>query len=183
MPAKQHRFPPAHALSGQAGRQPGRSFDAGQIPYGAQGSHFDWPAGQRGRSAAGTGAPRQGGRPGAGPGDGPDVRARPGQRLFAARLERVGLEGGAAGPAAPRAPDGGRRRFLRRPRAGHARFPRHGRAYRRLRQQHPPGGVRPGRAECLRLPRFRARLHPPAILRRAGAVPLGGPVGRPGRHL
>ncbi len=41
----------------------------------AQGSHFHRLAGQRGRSAAGTGAPRESGRPGARPGDGPDVRA------------------------------------------------------------------------------------------------------------
>ena len=39
-----------------------------------------------------------------------------------------------------------------------------------------------GVAERLRLPRLRARLHPAAVLPRQGPVPLGGAVGRPGRH-
>ena len=34
----------------------------------------------------------------------------------------------------------------------------------------------------LRLPRLRARLHPPAVLRGQGPVPLGGALRRPGRH-
>jgi hypothetical protein len=34
----------------------------------------------------------------------------------------------------------------------------------------------------LRLPRLRARLHPAAVLRGQGPVPLGGALGRPGRH-
>ena len=34
----------------------------------------------------------------------------------------------------------------------------------------------------LRLPRLPARLHPAAVLRGQGPVPLGGAVGRPGRH-
>ena len=38
------------------------------------------------------------------------------------------------------------------------------------------------REERLRLPRLRARLHPAAVLPRQGAVPLGGALGRPGRH-
>ena len=36
-----------------------------------------------------------------------------------------------------------------------------------------------GSRERLRLPRLRAGLHPAAVLRREGALPLGGPVGRP----
>ena len=40
-------------------------------------------------------------------------------------------------------------------------------------------GRRGGR---LRLPRLRARLHPPAVLRGQGPVPLGGALRRPGRH-
>ena len=34
----------------------------------------------------------------------------------------------------------------------------------------------------LRLPRVRPGLHPPAVLRGQGPVPVGGAVGRPGRH-
>ena len=52
----------------------------------------------------------------------------------------------------------------------------------RLRQQLPArGGER--RGGRLRLSRLRARVHPPAVLRRAGAVPLGGALRRPGGHL
>ena len=52
----------------------------------------------------------------------------------------------------------------------------------RLRQQ-PAGRSRARRLRAsLRLPGFPARLHPAAVLRRQGAVPLGGPVGRSGRH-
>jgi urocanate hydratase len=40
------------------------------------------------------------------------------------------------------------------------------------------GRLRPG----LRLPRLRAGLHPAAVLRGQGAVPVGGAVRRPGRH-
>ena len=45
-------------------------------------------------------------------------------------------------------------------------------------------GPRPGRRvrRRLRLPRLPPRLHPPAVLRGQGPVPLGGPVRRPGRH-
>ena len=52
----------------------------------------------------------------------------------------------------------------------------------RLRQLDPPRGrarrLRPG----VRVPRLRARLHPSAVRRGQGAVPLGGALGRPGRH-
>jgi urocanate hydratase len=75
------------------------------------------------------------------------------------------------------AAEGGRRAQLRRARAGDARLPGHGRAHRRLRQQHPPGGAGRRGEERLRLPRLRAGLHPAAVLPRQGAVPLGGAVG------
>ena len=52
----------------------------------------------------------------------------------------------------------------------------------RLRQLDPrrgaQGWLRPG----VRVPRLRAGLHPAAVLRGQGAVPLGGAVRRPGRH-
>ena len=47
-----------------------------------------------------------------------------------------------------------------------------------LRAEARAGRVRAG----LRLPRLRPRLHPPAVLRRQGPVPLGRPLRRPGGH-
>jgi urocanate hydratase len=76
-----------------------------------------------------------------------------------------------------------RRRFMRRARARHPRLQGAGLARGRLRQQHPPGGAGRGRRERVRLPGFCAGLYPSAVLRRARALPLGGAVGRPGRHL
>ncbi len=96
---------------------------------------------------------------------------------------RGAMESRAEGPRAARRADRSRSKILRRARAGHAGLPVHGHPHRGLRQQHPPGGVRSGREERLRLPRLRARLHPAAVLRRQGPVPLGGALGRPGRHL
>ena len=52
----------------------------------------------------------------------------------------------------------------------------------RLRQQ-PAGRGPAGRREPgLRLPRVRPRLHPPAVLRGQGPLPVGGAVGRSRRH-
>ena len=61
-------------------------------------------------------------------------------------------------------------------------FHRRGRADARLRQQHPAVRQGDGRRGRLRLSGFRAGLHPAAVLPRQGAVPLGGAVGRSGRH-
>ena len=60
----------------------------------------------------------------------------------------------------------------------------HGRRRRGLRlRQQPPRGGRAGRVRAsLRLPGFRPRLHPAAVLRGQGPVSLGRAVGRPGRH-
>ena len=52
----------------------------------------------------------------------------------------------------------------------------------RLRQQHPADGEGRGRRGRLRLPRLRAGLHPPAVLPRRRAVPLGGALRRPRGH-
>ena len=71
---------------------------------------------------------------------------------------------------------------LRHARARDARVPGDGHSHGRLRQQHPPGGVRCRRQERVRFPGFRAGLHQAAVLPRQGAVPLGGAVGRPRRH-
>ena len=54
----------------------------------------------------------------------------------------------------------------------------------RLRQQHPPGGAYDaGVKDAFDFPGLRARLHPPAVLRRHRPVPLGGAVGRSRGHL
>ena len=132
---------------------------------------------QRGRRLPGARAPQDR----AGCRDGPDLRARPAQRLPAARLDdgaggrgeaqRSGArrargarldEGSRAGDAGPQGPGGGRIR---------------------LRQQHPPGREGGGPRERLRLPGLRAGLHPPAVLRRHRPVPLGRALGRSRGHL
>ena len=68
------------------------------------------------------------------------------------------------------------------PLRGDGRLRRQGRRGLRLRQQPAhrgrPRWIRPR----LRLPRLPAGLHPPAVLRGQGAVPLGRPVRRSGRH-
>lgn len=73
-------------------------------------------------------------------------------------------------------------RLHRRSCEGHAGLPGDGRADHRLRQQHPSGRLRRGRDECFRLPRLRARLHPPTVLSGDRSVPLGGPDRRSGRY-
>ena len=52
----------------------------------------------------------------------------------------------------------------------------------RLRQQPARRGAARRLRARVRLPRLRARLHPAAVLRGQGPVPLGRAVGRPGRH-
>ena len=93
----------------------------------------------------------------------------------------------AAMGAAPRVrSQGGRPRRARldgRARARHARLPPHGHSRRRLRQQHPPDGVRGRRGRRLRLPGLRAGLYPAAVLPRHRPVPLGRAVGRSRGHL
>lgn len=53
----------------------------------------------------------------------------------------------------------------------------------RLRQQHSPDGAGNGRRERVRLPGLRAGVHPPAVLRRQGPVPLGRAVRRSRGYL
>ena len=69
-----------------------------------------------------------------------------------------------------------------RARRGDGRLPGRRRRGLRLRQldpgRGPAGRIRAG----LRLPGLRARLHPPAVLRGQGAVPVGRAVRRPRRH-
>ena len=148
-----------------------------------KGSGVHRPAGQRRRGAAGAGQARAGRRHQARPGDRPDLGPRPDQRLPADRLDRGAVEGRAARPGPARPADRRRGEQLRRACAGHAGLPGHGHPDGGLWQQHPPGGLRPRGEERVRFPRLRAGLHPPAVLRRQGPVPLGGAVRRPGGHL
>ena len=69
-----------------------------------------------------------------------------------------------------------------RSRAGHAGLPAGRLGRLRLRQQPARTGEGSRRRRRLRLPRLRARLHPPAVLRGQGPVPLGRPVRGSGRH-
>ena len=96
---------------------------------------------------------------------GPDRRAgrraarlRPGRLPRPRRAERARARGG--DPPAP----AGRRRGVR------------------LRQRAARPGRRARRRERVQLPRLRPRLHPAAVLRGQGPVPLGRAVRRPGRH-
>ena len=69
-----------------------------------------------------------------------------------------------ADAALPRRTRGGGCRVVRDACAGDARLPDNGQQGRRLRQQHPPGRIRPGRDPRVRLPGLRAGLHPAAVL-------------------
>jgi hypothetical protein len=97
--------------------------------------------------------------------------------------ERDELRGGSG--AAGVGPEALRRRVDAhdgRPRPSHAHPPGARRAHLRLRQQPPRHGPRGGRRERVRLPGLRPRLHPTALLRGQGAVPVGGAERRPGGH-
>ena len=84
----------------------------------------------------------------------------------------------------------GRSRRVRPPRAPLGRRPllRDGRLHGRRRggvrlREQPARRGEAGRLRArVRLPGLRPRLHPAAVLRGQGPVPLGGAVGRPGRH-
>ena len=68
------------------------------------------------------------------------------------------------------------------PRRGHGRLPGRGRRGLRLRQLDPRRGPPRRLRARVRVPRLRARLHPAAVLRGQGPVPLGRALRRPGRH-
>ena len=110
----------------------------------------------------------------------PDLRARRPQRLRAGRTLARGCRRAARQrPGRLHAPG---HRVDGHARPSHARAAGSRRRRLRLRQQHPrPGPGGRGR-ERLRLPGLRAGLHPAALLRGQGALPLGRAVGRPGRH-
>ena len=111
-----------------------------------------------------------------------NLRARSGQRLSAAGLDRRAMGRAARERSQGHAPRPPCARM-----AKHVeyllRFKAHGPAGIRLRQQHAAGGAGRGRRARLRYPGLRAGVHPPAVLPRHRAVPLGGAVGRPGGHL
>ena len=178
VPGEPHRAAPREPLSRSHGERPRRGAppDRGR-------------AASKRRAALGRPArQRRGGLPRAGPPrraarhrDRPDRGARSPARLPAGRLDAASAGSGRsrttrqARRAGGQGIDGG-------PGPRHARLPPPGRADPRLRQQHPPvrQGDR-GRGR-VRVPGLRAGLHPPAVLPRQGAVPLGGAVRRPGGH-
>ncbi len=69
-----------------------------------------------------------------------------------------------------------------RARARDARAQASGRRRVRLRQQHPRAGGKGRRGRRVRDSRLRAGIHPAAVLRGQGTVPLGGAVRRSRRH-
>ena len=109
----------------------------------------------------------------------PDLRARPAVLPAARhRLRRLARRGAPR----PRRLHQGRAGVDGRARAGDGGVPGQGRRGLRLRQldprRGPQGRLRPG----VRVPGLRAGLHPAAVLRGQGPVPLGGALRRPGRH-
>ena len=136
---------------------------------------LDRPARQLRRGRARAAAPRRADRHR----DRPDERARP-ARLRARRAWR------SSRPRSCARSDPGD--YLRRVGESMARHVRRwsasgrGRRGVRLRQLAARRGQARRRRARLRLPRLRPGLHPPAVLRGPGPVPLGGALGRPGRH-
>ena len=115
-----------------------------------------------------AGAPRQSRRHQTGYRDRPDLGARSGQRLSADGLDAAAVAGRPHRQRPACRPARRRRGVLRGACAGDAGFPRDGHPHRRLRQQHPPGRLRPWRQECIRLPGLCTSLHPPLFCRGKG---------------
>ena len=111
-----------------------------------------------------------------------DVGARPAERLRSrtgcslAAANALRAVGPGRVPTAHRRRDGPARRGDARAASGAARRLR-------LRQQHPRAGGQGRRRRRFRHSRLRARVHPSALLRRQGAVPLGRALGRSRGHL
>ena len=140
--------------------------------------HLGRAARQRRGSAAGTAQARRASRCG----HRPDLRARSGQRLPAARLDRRGM-GRAGAPAIPTPSPKPRRHSMAVHVQAMLEFHKLGIPtfdYGNNIRQVAFDQRREGR---LRFPGLRAGLHPPAVLPRRRTVPLGGAVGRSGRHL
>ena len=110
----------------------------------------------------------------------PDERARPARGLHPEPDDaRGGRRAAQLGPRGVRAPLArGDRRALRRD----GRLPGRRRRGLRLRQQPARGGAARRLRARVRLSGLRPRLHPAAVLRGQGPVPLGRAVGRRGRH-
>ena len=85
-------------------------------------------------------------------------------------------------PAIRAAVEQAARRSMAQARRGDARIPATRHPGLRLRQQHPAGGARRGREECLRISRVRAGLRAAAVLPRHRTVPLGRAVRRSRGH-
>ena len=174
-----HRAPHRDRLPRRARRLARRRAGAAGRRARREGARaVDRAARQRRRGAARARAPRRGGRRR----DRPDERPRPAQRLRARRADASSRPTRCAPPtptttcaASARARVAHVGRHPRCCRQAGAEAFDYGNALRGL----AADARRRGR---VRLPRLRPRLHPPAVLRGQGAVPLGGAVGRPGRH-
>ena len=108
----------------------------------------------------------------------PDLGARPAV-LPAGRRRLRGL---ARRPSATRGVHQGRPGVDGRARPGDGRVPGQGRRGLRLRQLDPGRGPQGRIRQGLRVPGLRAGVHPAAVLRGHGAVPLGRALRRPRRH-
>ena len=137
---------------------------------------LDRPARQRRRGAAGARAPRRASRRR----DRPDERARPARRLHPGRASRSSRPT-CCGRRTGRVP-APRRRQRARPCGRDPRARRRRRRGVRLRQRAARPRRRARRRRRVLLSRLRPRLHPAAVLRGQGPVPMGRAVRRPGRH-
>ena len=110
----------------------------------------------------------------------PDGRPRPAERVRARRASTSRRPPRCASPIRTSTCGAPARRSP--PRARDARVPARREPRLRLRQQPARRGAGGRRRGRVRLPGLRARLHPAALLPRQRAVPLGGPLRRPGGH-
>ena len=169
VPTEPHRDAAADRLPRRAGARPRRGAGDGRALVQGGQAAVGWPARERRGCVPGAGQARRA----AGRGDGPDLGPRSGQRLSAARAGAL-AEWETRRAADPTAVALAAKRSM----AEHVRAmlgvaPARACPTRRLRQQHPPDGPGRGRGRRLRLPGLRAGLHPPAVLPRRRAVPLG----------
>ncbi len=162
-------------LPGRGGRLPRRRALAGRGGPGRPPAAVDRRARQRRGGPAGAAGPRRDRRHRHRPDLGPRPAGLPAARGHDGRL--AGAEG--QGPdrlyRAGAGVDG-------RARRGDGRLPGRRRGGLRLRQLDPGGGPRRRVRPRVRLPRVRPGLHPAAVLRGQGAVPLGRALRRRGRH-
>ena len=171
----QHQAPDPVRLPGRRSGRHRRRDPPGDRRRPGRRAAVDRPARQRRRPAA---RPAQDGRA-----DQhrhrPDLGPRPAH--LSAERRPVRGHGRAAGRRSGRVYPP-RSRVDGRARRGHGRLHGRGRRGVRLRQLDPRRSRASRLRAGVRVPRLRAGLHPAAVLRRQGPVPLGRAVRRPGRH-